>query len=246
MTIPGFSFISAIALISDIGEISRFPTAKKFCSYLRVAPRIKESNKKLTIKDFLSDGKTLSSYFGKENTLSPINFYSIHTSIQDTNEGMLIRNSYVLPGFYLHHEILPDKQIVKISSGIDNMKLISPYTIITCDNITKKINYHIDELSNTKKTNIYRVMMRSLKSNMFSNEQILREGYKYKEKRREMISESQKKINIGLILANNIMADKSAKKAFQRTKIICPYKPENLHMFVEYHLQILKNNDKIL
>lgn len=45
MTIPGFSFLSALALISDIAEINRFPTVKKFCSYLRTAPKITESNK---------------------------------------------------------------------------------------------------------------------------------------------------------------------------------------------------------
>ena len=45
MTIPGFSFISALALLSDIADIKSFPTAKKFCFYLRVAPKIQESNK---------------------------------------------------------------------------------------------------------------------------------------------------------------------------------------------------------
>ncbi len=44
-TIPGFSFFTALALMSDIADINRFPTAKKYCSYLRVAPKIKESNK---------------------------------------------------------------------------------------------------------------------------------------------------------------------------------------------------------
>jgi len=44
MTIPGFSFLSALALIADIAEINRFPTVKKFCSYLRTAPKITESN----------------------------------------------------------------------------------------------------------------------------------------------------------------------------------------------------------
>lgn len=44
MTIPGFSFLSALALIADIAEIDRFPNVKKFCSYLRTAPKITESN----------------------------------------------------------------------------------------------------------------------------------------------------------------------------------------------------------
>jgi len=44
MTIPGFSFLSTLALIADIADIDRFPTAKNFCSYLRTAPKITESN----------------------------------------------------------------------------------------------------------------------------------------------------------------------------------------------------------
>ncbi len=44
MTIPGFSFLSALALIADVADIGRFPSAKKFCSYLRTAPKITESN----------------------------------------------------------------------------------------------------------------------------------------------------------------------------------------------------------
>lgn len=44
LTIPGFTFLTALALLADIGDINRFSNAKKFCSYLRVAPIIKESN----------------------------------------------------------------------------------------------------------------------------------------------------------------------------------------------------------
>ncbi|MBF9018411.1 MULTISPECIES: IS110 family transposase [unclassified Oceanispirochaeta] len=44
MTIPGFSFLSAMALIADVADIRRFPSVKKFCSYLRTAPKITESN----------------------------------------------------------------------------------------------------------------------------------------------------------------------------------------------------------
>lgn len=59
MTIPGFSFISAIALISDIDNVNRFKTVKKFCSYLRVAPRIKESNKTTHIGNINKSSRSL-------------------------------------------------------------------------------------------------------------------------------------------------------------------------------------------
>lgn len=42
--IKGFSPFTAIALMCDIVDIHRFPSAKKFCAYLRTAPRVKSSN----------------------------------------------------------------------------------------------------------------------------------------------------------------------------------------------------------
>ena len=63
MTIPGFSFISALALIADMADIERFPTVKKFCSYLRVAPRIKESNKTTHIGNINKSSRTLTLTF---------------------------------------------------------------------------------------------------------------------------------------------------------------------------------------
>ena len=44
LSIPGFGVFTAIVLLADIDTVSRFRSAKKFCKYLRTAPRIKESN----------------------------------------------------------------------------------------------------------------------------------------------------------------------------------------------------------
>ena len=44
LSIPGFGVLTSIVLLSDIDMVSRFQNAKKFCAYLRTAPRIKESN----------------------------------------------------------------------------------------------------------------------------------------------------------------------------------------------------------
>ena len=44
LSIPGFGVLTAVVLLADIDTVDRFPTAKKFCAYLRTAPRIKESN----------------------------------------------------------------------------------------------------------------------------------------------------------------------------------------------------------
>jgi len=43
-SIPGFGVFTAIVLLADVDNVHRFHTAKRFCKYLRTAPRIKESN----------------------------------------------------------------------------------------------------------------------------------------------------------------------------------------------------------
>jgi transposase len=49
LSIKGFSPLTAIALMADVVNIDRFPCVKKFCAYLRTAPRVKSSNKSTTI-----------------------------------------------------------------------------------------------------------------------------------------------------------------------------------------------------
>ena len=59
ITIPGVSPLLAAALLADIADISRFSNVKKFCSYLRTAPRIKESNKKTYLGKVNKDSRSL-------------------------------------------------------------------------------------------------------------------------------------------------------------------------------------------
>jgi Transposase and inactivated derivatives len=49
LSIRGFSPLTAIALMSDVIDINRFPSVKQFCAYLRTAPRVKFSNDKTVI-----------------------------------------------------------------------------------------------------------------------------------------------------------------------------------------------------
>jgi transposase len=49
VSIKGFSPFTAIALMSDVVDINRFPSVKKFCAYLRTAPKVKSSNDKTVI-----------------------------------------------------------------------------------------------------------------------------------------------------------------------------------------------------
>lgn len=43
MTIPGVGELTAYLLLSEIGDIKRFPTAKKLCSYAGITPIVRES-----------------------------------------------------------------------------------------------------------------------------------------------------------------------------------------------------------
>lgn len=46
MTIPGISYYSALLILSEIGEIWRFPSAKRLCSYAGLVPSIYSSGSK--------------------------------------------------------------------------------------------------------------------------------------------------------------------------------------------------------
>ena len=44
LSIRGFSALTEIALMSDVVDVNRFASARKFCSYLRATPKVKSSN----------------------------------------------------------------------------------------------------------------------------------------------------------------------------------------------------------
>ena len=49
ISIKGISPFTALAIMSDIADISLFPSAKKLCNYLRSAPRVDKSNQTVKI-----------------------------------------------------------------------------------------------------------------------------------------------------------------------------------------------------
>lgn len=44
LSIPGFSILTSIVLLADIDDVGRFDSPRKFCKYLRTAPRVRASN----------------------------------------------------------------------------------------------------------------------------------------------------------------------------------------------------------
>jgi transposase len=58
-SMSGISVIAALAVISDVVNISRFKNSKHFASYLRSAPRVESSNDKTIIKSTTKAGRKL-------------------------------------------------------------------------------------------------------------------------------------------------------------------------------------------
>jgi transposase len=47
MTIPGISYYSALLIVSEIGDVERFPSARKLCSYAGLVPSVHASGGKI-------------------------------------------------------------------------------------------------------------------------------------------------------------------------------------------------------
>jgi len=59
-SMTGVSVITAIAIIADVIDASRFRNSKHFASYLRSTPRVESSNNKVIIKSTTKAGRKLS------------------------------------------------------------------------------------------------------------------------------------------------------------------------------------------
>jgi len=59
-SMTGISVITALAVIADVINVSRFKNSKHFASYLRSAPRVESSNDKTIIKSTTKAGRKLS------------------------------------------------------------------------------------------------------------------------------------------------------------------------------------------
>lgn len=60
ISIRGFSILTAIALMTDVVEINRFAGVRKFCAYLRTAPKVKGSNETIKTKGTNRQSRSLS------------------------------------------------------------------------------------------------------------------------------------------------------------------------------------------
>ncbi len=63
ISIPGISYYTAASILAEIGEIDRFDSAKKLCSYAGLVPILEESNKKRKQKGITKAGRRKLRYF---------------------------------------------------------------------------------------------------------------------------------------------------------------------------------------
>ena len=94
ISIKGFSAFTAIAVMSDVVDINRFPSVKKFCAYLRTAPQVKSSNKSTKIGKVNKSARTLSCTI---LTQSIIHFSASSEHMQDFYDRVKIGKK---PGVY--------------------------------------------------------------------------------------------------------------------------------------------------
>jgi transposase len=98
-SMKGISVITAIAIISDIGEIRRFQTSKKLSSYLRSAPSVDSSNESIRI------GRT--NKFGRKLSLTML--------MQSMNHFR--DNNPKLKSFYARKEPFKNKKVIRVAMG---------------------------------------------------------------------------------------------------------------------------------
>ncbi|KXA89160.1 hypothetical protein AKJ61_03435 [candidate division MSBL1 archaeon SCGC-AAA259B11] len=59
MTIPGISHFSALLILSEIGDIDRFPDPEKLCSYAGLVPKVHKSGDTVRIGEIKKEGDKL-------------------------------------------------------------------------------------------------------------------------------------------------------------------------------------------
>jgi len=59
MTIPGVGYFSALAISAEIGDIKRFPSAEKLCSYVGLVPSLRQSGAAVRLGRITKQGSAL-------------------------------------------------------------------------------------------------------------------------------------------------------------------------------------------
>ena len=138
LSILGFSPFTAIALMADVVEIGRFKNVKKFCSYLRTAPKINASNKK--------------------NHLGSINKVSRSTTVTLLTQSIihLSKAGKHMKDFYASIKV--GKSIGKARIALIRKILVSAYYMLK----RNKLYYWVDKISYDRKLQEYHRVLNKL------------------------------------------------------------------------------------
>ena len=142
-SMSGISVITAIAIIADVIDVSRFKNAKHFASYLRSAPRVESSNDKTIIKSTTKAGRKLSitlisqslNHFRDSNrTLNQFyeraSIYKKKGIIRMALSRMVIIQKYQIlkkqEYHYFYNPILHKKKMIEYKRFLNGENIISP------------------------------------------------------------------------------------------------------------------------
>lgn len=136
-SMTGVSVITAIAIIADIINVSRFRNSKHFASYLRSAPRVESSNDKTIIKSTTKAGRKLSITLLSQS----LNHF------RDNNKS--------ITGFYERASVYKKKGVVRMA--------LCRRTITQIYQMLKKeeYNYYCNSMLHKKKMDDYKKFLRS-------------------------------------------------------------------------------------
>ncbi|MBD0376437.1 MAG: IS110 family transposase [Flavisolibacter sp.] len=97
-TVPGIGPLTAIALLSEVGDLRRFPSANHLCSYVGLVPSIYSSSDTVISRGLTPRSKNL------------LRSYLVEAAWQ------AVRTNMELQGYYLSHKGKPaNKRIVKVA-----------------------------------------------------------------------------------------------------------------------------------
>jgi len=128
MSIPGISYYSAVCILAEIGDIHRFDSAKKLCSYAGLVPILDESNGKRKNRGITKSGRRKLRYFAVFSVLNAIKssktlreFYNRIASKGSKKRAMVATGRKLLTIIY--HILTTKEPFREIKESLYNMKI---------------------------------------------------------------------------------------------------------------------------
>jgi|ADurb_Total_1113_FD_contig_121_122490_length_2090_multi_15_in_0_out_0_1 transposase len=128
MSIPGISYYSAVCILAEIGDINRFDSARKLCSYAGLVPILDESNGKRKNRGITKSGRRKLRYFAVFSVLNAIKssktlreFYNRIASKGSKKRAMVATGRKLLTIIY--HILTTKEPFREMKESLYNMKI---------------------------------------------------------------------------------------------------------------------------